>query len=133
MNRETVRLGQLLLSESLDLTNRRMELVAAYGIAALLYLSPTLMEVIVSSNNFGDAGVAAIATALGANGNSRLQGLYLKNTHAGERAGRALMQMVESNVSLTKLDLRGNMELDGETRQALLQACEKKNIRLYVD
>ena len=57
MNRETVRLGSLLLLESLDLTNRRMDLTAAYGIAALVYLSPTLTEVIVSSNNFGDAGL----------------------------------------------------------------------------
>lgn len=132
MNRETVRLGSLLLLESLDLTNRRMDLTAAYGIAALVYLSPTLTEVIVSSNNFGDAGVAAIATAAGANPNSRLQSLFLNNTHAGERASRALLQMVQTNRSLTKLSLRQNGELDGETRQALARACEGRGLNLDI-
>ena len=102
------------------------------GIAALVYLSPTLTEVIVSSNNFGDAGVAAIATAVGANPNSRLQSLFLNNTHAGERASRALLQMVQSNRSLTKLSLRQNGELDGETRQALARACSDRGLNLDI-
>jgi hypothetical protein len=136
LNREQARLGQLLLLESLDLTNRKLELNAAHGLAALLYLSPTLTELIVPSNYFGDAGVAAIATALGANAQSRLQGLFLKGTHAGERAGRALMQMAEHNTSLTKIDLRGNGDIDIETRQALQRVCEQRrgrSITLYID
>lgn len=134
-NREQVRLGKLLLLESLDLTDRKLELNAAHGLAALLYLSPTLTELIVPKNTFGDAGVAAIATALGANDHSRLQGLYLQSTHAGERAGRALLQMLEHNTSLTKLHLHGNHDIDADTRQNLRRVCEGRRtpIRLSID
>ena len=77
----------------------------------------------------------AIATALGANDHSRLQGLYLQSTHAGERAGRALLQMLEHNTSLTKLHLHGNHDIDADTRQNLRRVCEGRRtpIRLSID
>ena len=132
LNQVRCSLHELLLLESLDLTRRRLELNAAYGLAALVYLSPTLNELIVTDNHFGDLGVAAIFSALGANSRSRLSGLYLARTGAGEQSRRALHTMLESTTRLKKLDLRGNTELDAAARLELDENCAHHGIKLIL-
>ena len=126
MNKCRASLAELLSIDTLDLTRRNLSPSAAYGLAALVYLSPTITDLLVPDNHFGDAGVAAIASAVGANPHSRLRELFLARTGAGERSGRALVQMVQSNTSILRMDLRGNGELDEEARRLLVHACESR-------
>ena len=72
--------------------------------------------------------MAAIASAVGANPQSRLSELFLARTGAGERSGRALVQMVQNNTSILRMDLRGNGELDEEARRLLMNACECREV-----
>jgi hypothetical protein len=129
-----MQLAELLQQESIDLSNRDLSLTAAYGLAALVYLSPSLTELIASSNALGDAGVAAIATALEANPASALSSLHFAHCGAGERAGKALISMLEANLSLQRLDLRTNydkrIDVSKEMLDAIVAASERRSVPL---
>ena len=130
-------LGQLLLASHLDFAYRGhggggLDGEAAYGLAALVFLSTSLEELSVLQQHLGDAGVAAIAAALAANPTSRLKKLHLAQTGAGERAGKAILAMLSSNTSLTQLHLNGNKELPHEVKKQIEQACHQRALKLHL-
>ena len=124
LNKARYTLADLLALDSLDLSRRKIGVEAAYGVAALVYLSASLREVILADNRLGDSGVAAIATALSAKGRaSGMKDLVLTRTGAGVRAGRALLELVRSpDTTLTRLVLTSNPELEADARQELEHA-----------
>ena len=123
LNSTSASIADLLTLESLDLTKRTLGTNACHGLSALVVLSTTLTELIVADNQLGDQGIAAIATALSGNAHTVLSALHLSRTHAGERAAKALLQMLATNTSLNKLDLRNNPDIDAEMRDKLEKAC----------
>ena len=128
LNKARYTISDLLSVDSLDLSRRKLETEAAYGIAALVYLSPSIREIILNDNRLGDSGVAAIATALTAKGSSsRLKDLVLTKTGAGLRAGKALLDLVMSpEATLNRLVLTSNPELEADARHALERACQQR-------
>jgi len=138
MNKESIPLDMLLREESFEMVGRWKEadVIGAYGLAALVSLSTCLTELIVNNNNLGDVGVAAIAAALGINEHSTVTRLSLSRTHAGERAGKALVAMLEGgSAPLEFLDVRGNPELVGDAKSNLEHACKMRQppVRLIID
>ena len=90
-------LAELLSEPSIDFSTRRtLGPLAAYGLSALVFLSPCLEDLTARENHLGDAGVAAIASALDAAPHSRLASLHLAKTGAGARAAKAVCAMLES-------------------------------------
>ena len=116
-----ISLGEVLLgTPALTLAGRKLSPKAAAGIAAVVYLSPTLTMLDVHDNHqLGDAGVAAIATALAANPRSKLNDLHLANTGAGLRAAKALELMFGANTTLARVHLGRNAGLDQEERRTM--------------
>ena len=112
-------LHMLLRANQLDLTKRQLDLNAAYGFAALIFLSDSLEELILTDNPLGDDGVTAIAMALAAKPRSRLHTLTLNLTNAGEHSVHALETVIETASNLSKLDLRQNFR--GSDQQRALQ------------
>ena len=131
LNMERNSLEGLLTTAELDLSNRKLELNAAYGAAGLVIFNPHLTNLILVNNPLGDAGVAAIASALAASPQSRLEELTLQHTHAGERAAKALVTMLEANKSLDKLNVSRNPDLEAckAACATLRQLSDEKNQR----
>jgi len=98
----------LLNTPTLELPHRGLDVSAAFGLAATLYLSDTLTEINVGDNPLTDAGVAAIGMALSAKPLPVLRELTLSNTGAGERAALVMTALIETHPTLRKLNLRQN-------------------------
>ena len=126
MDREQKSFGMLLATPSLDLTRRDLDLTAAYGLAATVYLSDNLRELILMDNPLTDAGAAAIGTALAAKPSSPLASLHLNGTGAGERTARVLAGLIQSNRTLTELRLQRNPNLDSDAKALLQEACRAR-------
>ena len=127
-------MGEILQrTPQLHLPKRSLELTAAYGLAAVVFLSPALVELNITRNHVGDAGVAAIVTAVWANSATRLQALLIDHTGSGVRTGKALAEMLATNTSLTHLDVRGNPGLSEPGKvEAIKQAIGNRAIRFVI-
>jgi len=126
MEREQKSVPMLLAAQSLDISRRNLELTAAYGVAATICMSDRLTDLILQDNPLTDAGVAAIGTALAAKPLPVLSALTLGNTGAGERAARVFAGLIESQPSLTKLNLTRNATLDQASKTMLERANKER-------
>lgn len=118
--------------QQVDLTGTNISDEGAQYLAKMLDSNTTLLELLISENQIGDNGVKTLANSLMHN-NRSLQVLNLSaNQNIGDESINSLTNMMKSNSTLKKLDLRHTgLSNDGEgTLHAA--AKSKKGFQLWL-
>lgn len=96
----------------LDLSNNFIEAEGAQAFGVVLRFSYTLLELNLSRNNIGSAGVELIAQGLRDNADSKLQRLDISWNGIKDDGAAMLAAMLKSNSALVNLNLEANFLCD---------------------
>ena len=92
--------------QSLDLSNKGIDVEKAVALADSLQHNSTLQSLDLSNNSIGDKGAVVLADAL--HHNSVLQSLYLSNNSIGDEGAVALAKALHQNSIFQSLNLDNN-------------------------
>jgi len=113
----------------LELSQQQIDVVGGLVVAGLLPVMASLTECNLGSNNLGDEGADAIATALKESTTSKLQKLEMYINGIGPKGAAALAFYMAVSASLTSVNLTRN-NLTGET--GCVKASEVQGISFEV-
>jgi hypothetical protein len=105
--------------------------LGAQSFGRMLCINTTLIELSLSDYTIGDVG--AVALAHGLMENTSLKLLCLVHSHIGNRGAIALGDALKSNASLESLNLAGNIQMELQGFEALLNGLARNTCLLRLN